>query len=137
MNLREQMERDLAVTLERPENWGLPVELTGPDGKEYKTSANSPDPQNPIPLYGQVHRNTVRFSPETGQPLVVGAPTVVLRISSLERVPADGENWLIRFPTEPSLTAEMKNFALTSDRATEISAIGFIRLYPVKAEQQT
>lgn len=133
-NLRERVEQDLSTTLEG--QWGLPVELTGPDGTEYKTSANSPDPTNPLPLYGQVLKNTVRVSPETGEPLVIGKPAVTLRLTSLEVVPAAGEKWYIRFPTEPNLTAEMQDHALTPDRSPERnSSIGFIVFYPTKAEQ--
>lgn len=136
MSLREQMEKDLAITLERPEDWGMPVELTGPDGKVYNTSANSIDPSNPDPLHGQVHYTSVRFSPETGEEIVENKPTVSLRRSSLERVPQDGEKWFIKFPEDPSLTADMKNYALTLDRATEGGrSIGFIRLYPTKLVQ--
>ena len=136
MSLRERAENDLSVMLEDPNQWGIPVELTAPDGKEYNTSANSPDPQNPLSLYGQVFKNTVRVNPETGEPLVVGVPAVVLRLTSLARVPEPGERWLIKFPTEPSLTAEMQDFVLSPDRSPEKnSSLGFIVLYPTKVEQ--
>lgn len=134
-NLREQMERDLGITLENG-GWGLPVELTGPDGIVLNTSQNSPDPQNPLPLMGQVLYTTVRVSPETGEEVVMNKPVVTLKRSSLARIPADGENWHIKFPTDPSLTAELKNFALTPGRANEGGrSIGFIRLYPTKVVQ--
>lgn len=135
MSLRERAERDLGVTLEDPNQWGLPVELTGPDGIEIKTSANSPDPENPLALYGQVLYNTVRTNAE-GEQVVTPLPVIVLRRSSLSRVPQDGESWLVRFPTEPSLTAELANYSLDSDQPTEGGrSIGFIRLYPTKTEQ--
>lgn len=133
-NLRERAEQDLSITLEK--DYGLPVELTGPDGIEYKTSANSPDLQNPLPLRGQVLYTTVRVSPETGEQMVTPEPVITLRRSSLARIPQDGEKWFIKFPTDPSLTAELQNFALTPNRATEGgSSIGFIRLYPTKVVQ--
>jgi hypothetical protein len=116
----------------------MPVELTGPDGIVYKTSANSPDPQNPALLYGQVLRNTVVENLETGERLVTAKPAVSLRISSLERVPQPGEKWSIRFPTEPSLTAELQDYVLTAGRApARNSSIGFLVLYPTKARQRT
>ena len=137
-NLRERAERDLGVTLEDPKQWGLPVELTGPDGKVYKTSANSPDPLNPLPLYGQVLRNTTRESLEGGELIVTASPAVSLRISSLVRVPMADEKWHIRFPTEPSLTAEKQDYVLSEGRAPERnSSLGFMVLYPTKAEQKT
>lgn len=135
-NLRERAEQDLGTTLEDPSQWGLPVELTGPGGIEYKTSANSPDPQNPLPLYGRVQHTTVRTNPETGEEMVTADPVIVLRRSSLSRIPLDGENWFIKFPKDPSLTADMANYALTPGRATEGGrSIGFIRLYPTKVVQ--
>jgi hypothetical protein len=133
-NLRERAEQDLGVTLEGA--FGLPVELTGPDGIEYKTSANSPDPQNPLPLMGQVLYTTVRVSLETGEEVVMNKPVTTLRRSSLARIPQDGEDWFIKFPKDPSLTAELENFVLSTDRASEGGrSIGFIRLYPTKAVQ--
>lgn len=133
-NLRERAEQDLGTTLEG--QFGLPVELTGPDGIEYKTSANSPDPQNPLPLMGQVLYTTVRVSPETGEEVVTALPIIVLRRSSLARIPEDGEKWHVKFPKDLSLTATLANYVLTSSRATEGGrSIGFIRLYPTKAEQ--
>ena len=137
-NLRERAERDLGTTLEDPKQWGLPVELTGPDGTIYKTSKNSPDPLNPLPLYGQVLRNTTRESLDGPGLIVTASPAVSLRISSLFRVPEADEKWHIRFPTEPSLTAELQDHVLQPGRSTERnSSIGFMVLYPTKAEQKT
>jgi hypothetical protein len=135
-NLRERVELDLGTTMENPNQWGLPVELTAPDGKVYKTSKNSPDPQNPLPIYGQVLRNTTRESLDGPGLVVTHSPAVSLRITSLERVPKSNERWFIKFPTEPSLTAEMQNYALQAGRAPEVnSSIGHIVLYPTKADQ--
>jgi hypothetical protein len=133
-NLREQMERDLEITLEK--DWGLLVELTGPDGIKITTSANSPDPLNPLPLKGMVMYTTVRLNPETAEEVIANKPVVVLRRSSLSRIPQDGENWFVKFPKDPSLTADLQNFALSLDRATEGGrSLGFIRLYPTKVVQ--
>jgi hypothetical protein len=84
-NLRERVEQDLGTTMESPNQWGLPVELTAPDGKVYKTSKNSPDPDNPLPLYGQVLRNTTRESLDGPGLVVTHSPAVSLRISSLDQ----------------------------------------------------
>lgn len=136
-NLRERAERDLGVTLEDPKQWGLPVELTGPDGTIYKTSANSPDPLNPLPLYGQVLRSTTRESLDGAGFIVTNKPAVILRTSSLFRVPESDEKWFIKFPTEPSLTAELQDYVLSADRAPEVNtSIGITLLYPTKAEHK-
>jgi hypothetical protein len=134
MNLREQMEKDLSVTLEG--EWGLLVELVGPDGIEITTSANSPDPLSPLPLKGQVLYSTVRVSPETGEDMIINNPIVVLRRSSLSRIPQDGEKWLVRIPEDPSLSAALNSYVFTPERASEGGrSIGFIRLYPKKVNQ--
>ena len=124
----------MRITLEG--QFGLPVELTGPGGIEIKTSANSPDPLNPLDLMAQILYTTVRVSPETGEEMVTSEPVIVLRRSSLSHGPQDGEKWFIKFPKDPSLTADMANYALTPGRATEGGrSIGFIRLYPTKVIQ--
>lgn len=133
-NLREQMEEDLAITLEG--EWGLPVELIGPDGQEITTSANSPDPQNPLPLMGQVLYTTIRVSPATGEEVIANAPVITLRRSSLARIPVPGETWHIKFPKDPSLTAQLDDYVFSIDRASEGGrSLGFIRFYPTKAVQ--
>lgn len=135
LNLREQVEKDLNISLENG-GWGLPVELTGPDGTEIKTSANSPDPQNPLTLMGQVLYTTLRVNPATGEEMVANEPVIVLRRSSLSRIPENGEKWLIKFPKDPSLTATLENYVFTADLAAEGGrSIGFIRFYPTKVEQ--
>ena len=135
LSLREQIEKDLDISLENG-GWGLPVELTGPDGIEIKTSANSPDPAAPLSLMGQVLYTTVRVNPATGEEMVANAPVVVLRRSSLARIPEDGEKWFVKFPKDPSLTADLEDYAFTPDRASEGGrSIGFIRLYPTKVTQ--
>lgn len=138
MNLRARAEKDLGLSLENPNHWGQPVELTAPDGTEYKISNNSPDPQNPLPLYGQVLKTTGRINPEDGEILTVDISAVTLRFSGLFRVPKPEENWFIRFPTESTVGAALKSFVLSGDRPPEIdSSLGIITFYPTKAEQST
>ena len=127
-NLRVQAEKDQSFTLEG--DFGLPVELMGPDAKIINTDING------NPLVGQVMFDYVTDSPETGQPIVVNEPVVTLRISSLSRVPQPGEKWTIKIPTSPSTTAPLETFNLDSNRPPEGGlSIGYIRLYPRKLEQ--
>jgi len=77
-----------------------------------------------------------RVNPETGEPVVVHEPVIVLRRSSLTRVPLAGEKWEIRFPISPRAGAPIASFLLDGKRAPEGGeTIGFIRLYPVKVGQ--
>jgi hypothetical protein len=129
VNLRELVESDLETSLEG--EFGLPVELTDPDGVIYTTKKGSTDL-----LTGQILYDTVLTSPETLEQMTVNEPIVSLRRSSLTRIPLAGETWGIRIPTSPSLSAPMEDFILTPTRAPEGGAsIGFIKLYPQRAIQ--
>jgi len=129
MNLRERVESDLSLSLEG--QWGLPVTLLSPDGvlQTLKKGATTP-------LLGQVLYDTLRINPETGEEMVVSVPVVALRRSSLDRIPLAGENWIVAIPEAPSLTATMRQYALSPTRPPEGGAsVGFIRLYLQQLEE--
>jgi hypothetical protein len=116
--------------MEDLDGYGLPVELIAPGGTKQTNSANDPDNL----LAGQVLYDTRAEEPETGAEIVVHKPVVTLRRSSLDRVPADGENWTVRIPETPIDGAPMVDFAL--ERPSEDGgAIGFIRLYLMRVVQ--
>lgn len=122
MNLRELAEKDLGRTLEG--EWSLPVNLVDPDGVRYDG------------LLGQVLFDIVRVNPETGEEVTVQTPAVILRRSSLARVPAAGENWIVEIPNAPSVSAPKIQHVLSHTRPPEGGAsIGFIRLYLQAVEQ--
>lgn len=121
VNLREQCESDLEFSLEG--EWSLPVHLVDPDGgrHEYK---------------GQILYDTIRMDPETGEQIVLNQPIVVLRRSSMSRVPIAGERWQIRIPVSPAADAPLADFIVDSTKPPEGGAsIGFIRLYLIRAVQ--
>lgn len=127
--MRERVERDLGLSLEGP--WGLPVTLLSPDGvlQTLKKGATTP-------LLGQVLYDTLRMNPETGEEVVVSVPVVALRRSSLDRVPAAGENWIVSIPEAPSMTAAMRQYVLSSTKPPEGGlSVGFIRLYLQQVEE--
>ncbi len=130
-NLRAAIESDLAESLEG--EWKVPVELTSPDGETQiymKTSAITL-------LGGQVLYFSKRENPITGEVEVVNQPVVTLRISSLIRVPKNGEKWFIKMPTSPRRDAELESFVFTATRPVEHGTdIGFIRIYPQRIEQE-
>ena len=128
-NLRQAIELDLKDSLET--EWKIVVELTSPDGLVQKLSANDPAE----PLGGQVLYYTRRENPITGEIMVVNEPVVTLRQSSLDRIPAAGETWFIKFPVAPTAGAEIKSWVFTPTRSTEHGTdIGFIRIYPQRIE---
>jgi hypothetical protein len=123
VNLRETAESLLGLTLEGP--FGLPVELTDPDGNIQTLSENDGET-----LKGQAlgHRTTV--NPDTGVELVVVNPILVLRRSSLTRIPENGEVWYVKMPLDPSETATKHNFILDRSKSIEGGrSLGEIRLY--------
>jgi hypothetical protein len=127
--LRCQIEKDLHEALEG--EWGLPVELTTPDGKTQKYSVNNPSEL----LKGQVLYFSKVENPEVGS-VIVNQPCVTLRISSLIKTPQASEKWLIRMPISPRPPYVFQSFAFTCDRFPESGTdIGFIRIYPEKIEQ--
>lgn len=130
MSLRELVEQDLAQSLEDQNEWGLPVVLVAPDGVVYDTSVNDPTKA----LSGQVLYDTLVDNPETGGEMIVHKPVVTLRRSSLARVPAAGETWMVKIPTTPSTTASLETFFLDYP-SEEGGSIGFIRLYLTKTKQ--
>ena len=129
VNLREQLEEDLGETLEG--EGGLPVVLIGPDGVKYDTSANDPTK----PLVGQVLYGKKEFNPDTGQEIFIDMPIVSLRVTSLTRVPQNGEKWGIKIPTQPSTTAALVDFIFEGRPLEGGTSLGYIRIYPQKAVQ--
>lgn len=122
MNLRELSEKDLGRSLEG--EWSLPVNLIDPDGARYDG------------LRGQVLFDIVRVNPETGEEVTVQTPVVTLRRSTLARIPAPGENWIVEIPATPSEAAAKVQHVLSPTRPPEGGAsIGFIRLYLQAVEQ--
>jgi len=122
MGLRERVEKDLAVTLEG--QWSLPVNLVSPEG--VRTDG----------LRGQILYDTVRMNPETGEDVTVERPVVTLRRSSLTRIPAPGEKWLVEIPQTPDETASMEQYMISPVRPPEGGrSIGFIRIFLQEVEQ--
>jgi hypothetical protein len=129
-NLRAQIEADLHESLEG--EWGMPVELTNPDGLTQIYSANNPDEL----LKGQVLYFSRQENPATGEVMIVNQPVVTLRISSLIREPKAGEKWYIKFAKSTVVGAPMLSWVFTPTKAPEHGTdIGFIRIYPQRVAQ--
>ena len=129
INLRQIAEADLALTLE--DDWGLPVILVDPDGNTINKKIGTDED-----LKAQILYDTVSYDLDTGLRKVSNNPIVVLRKSSLSRVPRAGEKWLVRIPVTPLENADIENFVIDPTRPPEGgSSIGFIRLYLRRAQQ--
>jgi len=130
VNLREKAEQDLSITLEGA--FSLPVILVDPDGVTHDAVGDGD-----IPLTGQVLYDTVVEDPVTGGRVVINEPIVVLRRSSLTRVPVAGEKWSVKIPIDPSTTGTLVTHMIDPTKSPEGGrSIGFIRLYLKKAVQE-
>jgi hypothetical protein len=132
-NIRELAEKHLGTTLEGGGGgFRLPVVLIDDLGVKYGA-----DPA--YPLYGQVLYDQKRVNPDTGEDIIIREPVVVLRISTLQsfgRIPEPGENWVVSFPLTPNEDAPLVEHTQSPTRSIERNdSIGFIRMYPQKAEQ--
>jgi hypothetical protein len=120
------LETDLGTTLES--DFAAPVSLITPDGAIINTSVHGGA------LLGKVLYDYRREQP-SGEIIVVKEPIVILRLSSLSRIPQAGEKWGISIPTSPA-DPTPKTFVLGGTRAPEVvNSIGFIRLFPQAAVQ--
>ena len=127
--LREQIEKDLIDTIEG--EFRMTVELTSPDGEKQTMSKNNPTEK----LYGYSRYSSLSLNPETGEMTIVNKPVMILRITSLNRVPVSGERWFIKFATSPVAGSPLQSFVFTPDRAIEHGQdIGFIKIYPQRIE---
>lgn len=130
-NLRAAIEKDLGESIEG--EWKIDVELTDPDGNVQTMSANDPTKT----LGGQVLYFSQPVNPITGEVMIVNMPVVSLRVSSLDRVPANGEKWFIRMQVSPLAGADKVSFVFTGTKAKEHGTdIGFLRIYPQKIENE-
>lgn len=129
-DLRWTVEKDLLDTIEG--DWAIPVKLKGPDGTEYSTSANSPDPLSPLPLRGQYIGEDARRQdmPDTEYygHYVVNTPTVTLRVSSLQVVPKEGELWVVIVRAFNHPNAPEKVYVVESARRDN-GTLGLITLF--------
>lgn len=123
VNLKQLSEADLVHSLEG--EWASSVNLIDPDGIIYSG------------LKGQVLNFTQQENPDTGEIVVVNKPVIVLRKSSLTRVPLPGEKWIVQYPESPVLGASMVDGFFSATRAPENGTdIGFMRIYPTETEQE-
>lgn len=121
VNLRVQAEADLAITLEG--DFALPIELTYPDGSVQT-------------LQGRIDYDTIVASPDTGVESIINHPIITLRRTSMDFIPEAGAKFGVRIPITPKPDAELKNFVISSDRASEGGASnGWIRYYLQDMEQ--
>jgi len=128
-NLRLTCEQDLHDTLEG--EWKVEIELTGPDGITQYYSKNNPTEK----LGGQVLYFTKEEDPATGEMIIVNKPCLTLRVSSLDRIPEDGEKWFIKMPIRPTAGAEQVSFVFTPTKSIENGTdIGFMRIYPQRID---
>ena len=101
-SVRSLAEQDLSQVIEG--EFAIPVALISPDGERIDKAVSGKA------LGGRVLWSHKEISPETGEPYIVHSPVVMLRESSLPRVPKSGEAWGVIIPEKPQIGAPWKHY---------------------------
>lgn len=101
---------------------GVKIVLIDPDGKEYVKSALEALED----LKGWFIQESLEYDLKTGVDVISDKPVLSLRIRSLERVPQEGERWIIKVATKLD-SEELKSFVLAG-APRNMKTIGFINL---------
>jgi len=118
LNIPALAESDLGDTIEG--EFGVPVTLTSPGGVE-------------ITLRGFVRRSYRDTREKSGDTVIVNAPVVKLRLSSLPELPATGEKWIIGIPENPLDGAGMELYDLDPKKPVEVNrSKGTVKLFLAK-----
>lgn len=127
-SLRELVEQDLSITLEGDFasvdalGVGL-ITLVDPDGTSYTG------------MKGRIDYDYVRETLE-GQQVVVNEPRLILRLSSLIRIPQAGERWVVKMPVNPVAGSPIVTWVMHHTHAPELlQTIGVLKLYVQRAVQ--
>ena len=124
--LRYLAEKDLSQTLEG--EFSIPVVLIDPAGERIDKTVDGRQ------LGGRVLWTRKEVSGD-GESIVVFAPIITLRESSLSRVPKSGEHWFVEIPESPREGAPMTSCLLDQSAAVEGGkSLGFINLPLVAVE---
>ena len=110
MNIRTHIATDGLTTMIEG-NFGLPVELTAPDGIEIKLNENG------FTLKGQILYDREALDPESGDLKTVQEIMVTLRKTALSRIPLAGETWKVAIPLDPALPTVLTTHLTNSDKA--------------------
>jgi len=118
-------EMDLSDTIEG--EFGLPVTLTSPGGVEINQTVDE------TPLKGYVRRSYKDTREKSGDTVIVNAPAVKLRITSLSQIPATGEKWIIGIPESPIEGAAIEYYELDPKKPVEVNrSKGTVKLFLAK-----
>ena len=113
-------------------NFGMPVELTDPDGEDITTNEDGDT------LKAQILYDFDSIDPESGNLIVVTETHVVLRKTALSRVPLAGEIWGIRIPLNPDDPDTLTQLMINTDEApVGGSSVGFILLNLKQVDQSS
>lgn len=113
-------------------NFGLPVELTQPDGADITTDENGDA------LKGQILYDFDSIDPESGNLMVVTETMVTLRKTALSQIPNAGEVWGIRIPANPDDPDTLTQFLINTDEAPMGGGTaGFITLKLKEVDQSS
>jgi len=118
-------EKDLGETIEG--EFGKAVILITPDGTVINQTVDEK------PLRGFIRRSYKDTREKSGDTVIVNAPVVKLRITSLPELPATGEKWTIGIPESPLDGAGIEYYDLDPKKPVEINrSMGTVKLFLAK-----
>lgn len=106
--------------------------LIGPEstGTRYETDVNGDQ------LVCQLLSGRTTLSPDSGEEMVVFEPVAIFHRSSLQRIPVDGETWVLIAALDPELPDVKTTMSQDTSKSIEGGrSLGVIRLYMSQVKQ--
>jgi hypothetical protein len=122
-------EADLGDTIEG--ECGVRISLISPDGTTIDQSVNGGA------LKGFVRHSYTDTREKSGDKVIVNAPVVKLRLTSLAQIPATGEKWRIGIPESPLAGAGIEWYDLDPKKPVEVSrGSGTVKMFLAKMRNE-
>jgi hypothetical protein len=126
MNNRDLQRRDLEVI---ENDWWIPIRLTAPDKVVYDTAADTNGT-----LKGDARAESKAFDSE-GNLILARNVTITIREAALTRIPKEGEDWFVEYPSNFLDSGTFVKVALSGNNvAVGGDTMGYIKLYPQDLE---
>jgi hypothetical protein len=118
-------EKDLADTIEGEH--GVQVYLESPEGV---VITNTVDNRTLKGFVRRSYKDTRDIGRGDKDTVTVNAPVVKLRLSSLSKIPATGEEWIIGIPENPDGSGDFERYYLDPKKPVEVNkGTGTIKLF--------
>jgi hypothetical protein len=122
-NNRDLLRKDMNAIRD---DWWIPIILISPDGVPYNKQVGTEND-----LLGGTRKDPKLFNDENGNPVTIKASTITILVADLERVPAQGEQWIVKYPKGLIASGELVTAAFTANNEEAGSdSLGYIKIFP-------